>query len=87
MLPEASADADAAVDEADSVEKVETEYDSADTAELPEDSVVDDGTAETTVEELSNEYGNDEVNVEDGVEDTRDDAEVEDTTVVCTVTD
>jgi len=47
----------------------------------------DDGTAETTVEELSNEYGKDEVNVEDGVEDTRDDAEVEDTTVVCTVTD
>ena len=62
MLPEANADADVAVDEADSVEKVETEDDSADNVDpdvalavLPGDSVVDDDIADTTVEELSSE--------------------------------
>jgi len=62
VLPEANADADVAVDEADSVEKVETEDDSADNVDpdvtlavLPRDSVVADDIADTSIEELSNE--------------------------------
>ena len=65
-----------ATDEADSVEEVETEEESADTvgvalAVLPGANADVDGIEEPTIEELSN----DELNVEDGVEDTTDDAE------------